>query len=259
MRLSATQRLMTYADVQEMLASLGDFMDTESESTSVQASTSTTADTFTTVSRYSCQTDTIGQHLSQRNPSQGNRTIAAANATALEENIKELVATEKSYVERIRTLKYEYADPLRAFARKKETFIMPAYEANTLFGNIDNLVPVNEAFYKDLERMSEPGGPGVGDVALKHFKILRGFEQYKMYYSKREEAQRIFETQAKKNSSFVAYMDVSNRSSNTGYVTSYPRSARSTPTQKSETVSVSVSCSWSPFSASRGTRSCSDS
>lgn len=107
------------------------------------------------------------------------------------------------------SLKREYADPLRAFARKKETSILPAYEANTLFGNVDNLVPINEAFYKDLERMSEPGGPGVGDVALKHFKILRGFEQYKMYYSKREEAQRIFETQAKKNSSFVAYMDVS--------------------------------------------------
>ena len=136
---------------------------------------------------------------------------------------------------------------------------MPAYEANTLFGNIDNLVPVNEAFYNDLERMSEPGGPGVGDVALKHFKILRGFEQYKMYYSKREEAQRIFETQAKKNSSFVAYMDVSNRSSSTGYITSYSCSARSTPTQKSETVSVSVSCSWSPSSAYRGTRSCSGS
>ena len=52
-RLSANQRLITYADVQEMLASLGDFMDTESESTSVQASTSTTADTFTTVSDHS--------------------------------------------------------------------------------------------------------------------------------------------------------------------------------------------------------------
>ena len=136
---------------------------------------------------------------------------------------------------------------------------MPAYEANTLFGNIDNLVPVNEAFFKDLERMSEPGGPGVGDVALKHFKTLRGFEQYKMYYSKREEAQRIFETQAKKNSSFVAYMDVSIRSLDTGYITSYPCSASNMPTPKPVTGSASVSSSWSPSSASRGTRYCSGS
>ena len=150
-------------------------------------------------------------------------------------------------------LKYEYADPLRAFARKKETSIMPAYEANTLFGNIDNLVPVNEAFLKDLELISEPGGPGVGDVALKHFKALRGFEQYKMYYSKREEAQRIFETQAKKNSSFVAYMDVSCRFTYAESFTSCLCSASSTPTRKREVESACANCSWSPCNAFRAT------
>ena len=29
-------------------------------------------------------------------------------------------------------LKYHYADPLRKLARSKDTFIIPAYEANTL-------------------------------------------------------------------------------------------------------------------------------
>jgi len=83
-----------------------------------------------------------------------------------------------------------------------------------LFGNIDNLLPVNEAFLLDLEKMvlddgSETVG-GVGDVALRHFKDLRGFEHYRQYYVKREEAQSIFERELmKKSSGFSAYIDVS--------------------------------------------------
>jgi hypothetical protein len=110
-------------------------------------------------------------------------------------------------------LKNDYADPLRGFARSKETVIIPAYEANTLFGNIDNLIPVNEAFLADLEKMLAPNGPktvgGVGDVALRHFKELKGFEQYKQYYVKREDAQFIFERETSKRSSrFAAHIDV---------------------------------------------------
>ena len=114
-------------------------------------------------------------------------------------------------------LKYHYADPLRRFARSKDTVIIPAYEAKTLFGNIDNLLPVNEAFLSDLERMAAPDGPkvvgGVGDVALRHFKELRGFEQYKQYYVKREDAQAIFEREiSKRSSGFADYIDVSHHS-----------------------------------------------
>jgi len=62
--------------------------------------------------------------------------------------------------------------------------------------------------------MVEPDGPrtvgGIGDVALRHFRDLRGFEHYKGYYSKREEAQSIFEREmVKKSSGFAAYIDVS--------------------------------------------------
>lgn len=115
-------------------------------------------------------------------------------------------------------LKFNYADPLRRFARSKDTVIIPAYEAKTLFGNIDNLLPVNEAFLTDLERMAAPNGSkvvgGVGDVALRHFKELRGFEQYKQYYVKREDAQAIFEREVSRRSSgFADYIDVSHDSS----------------------------------------------
>lgn len=116
-------------------------------------------------------------------------------------------------------LKDAYADPLRSYARSKDTAIIPAYEAKILFGNIDNLVPVNEAFLKDLETMQSPNGPAavgdIGDVALHHFRNLRAFDCYKQYYVKREEAQAIFKKEMMKKSStgFSAFIEVSTYSS----------------------------------------------
>ncbi|KAJ7180267.1 hypothetical protein C8R43DRAFT_972440 [Mycena crocata] len=142
----------------------------------------------------------------------GQRKRALTNSSALASSIHELVDTERTYVKRLRSLKNDYADPLRNFARSKNTSIIPAYEAKTLFGNVDNLLPVNEAFLADLEKMLGPNGAkvvgGVGDVALRHFKELRGFEQYKQYYVKREDAQSIFEREmSRKSSPFAAYID----------------------------------------------------
>ena len=142
-----------------------------------------------------------------------HRKRAMTDSSALADVISELVSTERSYVKRLRTLKYDYADPLRKFSRSKDTSILPAYEAKTLFGNVDNLLPVNEAFLADLEKMLSSEGTktvgGIGDVALRHFKDLRGFEHYKQYYIKREEAQTIFEREMMKRSSgFAAFIDV---------------------------------------------------
>src|ERR1700722_19109276 len=134
-------------------------------------------------------------------------------SSALTDIINELVSTERSYVRRLRILKHDYADPLRKFARHKDTAILPLYEAKVLFGNIDNLLPVNDAFLADLEKMIAQNGTkvvgGIGDVALRHFRDLRGFEHYKNYYDKREEAQSIFlREMAKKSSGFAAFIDV---------------------------------------------------
>ncbi|CAA7260055.1 unnamed protein product [Cyclocybe aegerita] len=140
------------------------------------------------------------------------RKRALLDPAALASVVNELVTSERSYVKRLQILKNDYADPLRNFARSKDTAIIPAYEAKTLFGNIDNLLPVNEAFLTDLEKMIAPNGlksvGGVGDVALRHFKELRGFEQYKQYYVKREDAQAIFEKEVSKRSSrFASFID----------------------------------------------------
>lgn len=135
------------------------------------------------------------------------------DTSALSSVINELLTSERSYVKRLQILKHDYADPLRNFARSKDTAIIPSYEAKTLFGNVDSLLPVNEAFLTDLEKMMAPNGArtvgGVGDVALRHFKELRGFEQYKQYYVKREDAQLIFEREVSKRSSrFASFIDV---------------------------------------------------
>ncbi|KAG9122598.1 hypothetical protein FRC07_000961, partial [Ceratobasidium sp. 392] len=102
-----------------------------------------------------------------------------------------------------------YADPLRSFAKTRDTSIIDAYAAKTLFGNIDQLIPVSEAFLADLEDMLAGHGPGVGEVSIKHFRDLRAFDCYKQYYTKREEAQQIFEREIAKKSStgFASYID----------------------------------------------------
>lgn len=130
------------------------------------------------------------------------------NTSALADIIKELITTERNYVKKLRILKSDYADPLRNFSKSRHTAIIAPYEAKTLFGNIDHLLPVNEAFLADLEKMERDGTPGVGDVALRHFKHLRGFEAYRQYFAKHEEVQKLFEQEVKKNPRFAEYIDV---------------------------------------------------
>ncbi|KAJ7368468.1 hypothetical protein DFH08DRAFT_26721 [Mycena albidolilacea] len=178
-------------DIQELVLSLGDTVATSSDPSILVSPRDSGAD----------DPERVGQ-----------RKRALTNSSALASSIQELVDTERGYVKRLKSLKIDYADPLRNFARSKNTAIIPAYEAKTLFGNVDNLLPVNEAFLTDLEKMLAPNGAkvvgGVGDVALRHFKELRGFEQYKQYYVKREDAQLIFEREmSRKSSPFAAYID----------------------------------------------------
>ncbi|KAF7981667.1 hypothetical protein HWV62_32792 [Athelia sp. TMB] len=175
-------------DVEDLIASLGEPMSADSDSQLLSLST-----------------DANSNDVS-------DRKAKATDSSTLLDLINELVVTERGYVRRLQILKHDYADPLRKFSRNKDTSILPPYEAKTLFGNIDQLLPVNEAFLADLERMLKPDGPrtvgGVGDVALRHFEEHRGFEFYKGYYDKREEAQTIFlREMGKKSSPFAAFID----------------------------------------------------
>ncbi|OCH94313.1 hypothetical protein OBBRIDRAFT_789447 [Obba rivulosa] len=130
------------------------------------------------------------------------RKRAVTNNSALADIINEFVSTERSYVERLKILYEDYARPLSSYAMNKATTIVAPYEVKTLFGNVDKLLKVNEAFLEDLEMIFQPDGPGIGDIALKHFKTLDGFEEYRAYYAKREEAQRIYEREMKKSATY---------------------------------------------------------
>ncbi|KAG8711425.1 hypothetical protein FRC08_015914, partial [Ceratobasidium sp. 394] len=183
-------------DVQELVASLGEPMPAQNvpclpRSTSAPASTTSLAS------------------LASAPASAPMSRSLSADAAVLSEVITELVTTERSYLKRLSMLKSSYADPLRSFAKTRDTSIIDAYAAKTLFGNIDQLIPVSEAFLADLEAMLAGHGLGVGEVAVKHFRDLHAFDCYKQYYTKREEAQQIFEREVSKKSSagFASYID----------------------------------------------------
>ncbi|KAG8745765.1 hypothetical protein FRC10_007026 [Ceratobasidium sp. 414] len=185
-------------DVQELVASLGEPMPAQGvpylpRSTSAPASTTSLA---------SLASAPVSAPMSRS---------LSADAAVLSEVVTELVTTERSYLKRLCMLKSSYADPLRSFAKTRDTSIIDAYAAKTLFGNVDQLIPAAEAFLADLEAMLAGHGPGVGEVAVKHpqFRDLRAFDCYKQYYTKREEAQQIFEREMAKKSStgFASYID----------------------------------------------------
>ncbi|CAE6396665.1 unnamed protein product [Rhizoctonia solani] len=181
-------------DVQELVASLGEPMP---------------AQEMPYLPRSASNPPGSGSALSEAPSSTSMTRSASADAAVLSEVITELVTTERSYLKRLCMLKSSYADPLRSFAKTKDTSIIDAYAAKTLFGNVDQLIPVSESFLADLEVMLSGQGPGVGDVAIKHFRDLRAFDCYKQYYTKREEAQQIFEREVSKKSStgFASYID----------------------------------------------------
>ncbi|KAI0340771.1 hypothetical protein BDW22DRAFT_348171 [Trametopsis cervina] len=213
-------------DVQDLVASLGDPMDMDPV-----PSTSQLPSTNNSYADLSQSTSTPHGRKRATTLSSGSSTPTASISFDIQiptgpfsrkrantisdptgDTINELVATERTYVGRLKCLKDDYADPLRKFSRSKETAILAPYQAKTLFANIDQILPVNEAFLADLEKMVSPDNHefgGIGDVALKHFKFLKGFENYKQYYAKREEAQAIFEREARKTSGtgFSAFID----------------------------------------------------
>lgn len=114
------------------------------------------------------------------------------------QNLHELWVTEESYLRKLSSLyrvrpllllllerkaeclgAQDYALPLRSFSKKRDTAIIPAFEANHLFINIEQLVPVAEAFERDLHRLADqlqrdrtklPAG--FGEIIMSHVRPL---------------------------------------------------------------------------------------
>lgn len=112
------------------------------------------------------------------------------------QNLHELWVTEESYLRKIKSLlrvrwkvflsfiemqadqfplMQDYASPLRSFSRKRETAIIPQFEATHLFINIEQLVPIAEGFERDLRQIDEEMRrdrsrlpSGFGETILSH-------------------------------------------------------------------------------------------
>ncbi|GAA5850949.1 hypothetical protein JCM8547_009139 [Rhodosporidiobolus lusitaniae] len=127
------------------------------------------------------------------------------------QNLHELWVTEESYVRKMSSLLRDYALPLRSFSKKRETAIIPSFEANHLFINIEQLVPVAEAFERDLRdlvgqlqrnRSSLPDG--FGELILRHVEQM---QPYKKWLSNVAASDAIRQNLEKTNSSFREFIE----------------------------------------------------
>ncbi|GAA5984437.1 hypothetical protein JCM11641_000137 [Rhodosporidiobolus odoratus] len=127
------------------------------------------------------------------------------------QNLHELWVTEESYHRKMSSLLKDFALPLRAFSKKRETSIIPAFEANHLFINIEQLVPVSEALERDLRQlvgqMQRDKGripDGFGEVILRHVEQM---QPYKKWLGSVAASEAIRQNLDKSNSSFREFVE----------------------------------------------------
>ncbi|GAA5932088.1 hypothetical protein JCM3775_004237 [Rhodotorula graminis] len=128
------------------------------------------------------------------------------------QSLHELWATEESYLRKISSLQRDYAAPLREFAKSRSTAIVPLFEANHLFVNIDELVPLAAAFEADLrdvvgrsqrDKASLP--TGFGAIVLHHIERMQN--PYKIWLSNVRAVEMIRSELDRSNSSFREFIE----------------------------------------------------
>ncbi|KPV76823.1 uncharacterized protein RHOBADRAFT_8690, partial [Rhodotorula graminis WP1] len=106
----------------------------------------------------------------------------------------------------------DYAAPLREFAKSRSTAIVPLFEANHLFVNIDELVPLAAAFEADLrdvvgrsqrDKASLP--TGFGAIVLHHIERMQN--PYKIWLSNVRAVEMIRSELDRSNSSFREFIE----------------------------------------------------
>ncbi|KAJ2450144.1 hypothetical protein GGF42_004566, partial [Coemansia sp. RSA 2424] len=120
--------------------------------------------------------------------------------------IAELIATERSYVEKMRALIDVYAVPLRSAARSANNALIPAYDAHVVFGNIERVSEVNERFLGDLEawhRGEMDPSETIGSLCRDHFV---DFHVYKRYINGYQHALAMSRELEAKNPLYAAFL-----------------------------------------------------
>ena len=132
--------------------------------------------------------------------------------------INELIETEKSYVRKLKLVQTLYMDKLSASGKEQEPqntenetgiFSIPSDEPNAasispsehsmIFGDIGQVIRVNEDFLNDLMQSSE-----IGKTILFHIKQFGVYKNYINFYSKSTET---IKKCIEKNSGFKMFLD----------------------------------------------------
>ncbi|GAA5878601.1 hypothetical protein JCM3774_004078 [Rhodotorula dairenensis] len=149
----------------------------------------------------------------RRPPSRPNTPGPAAqpDIERVRRSLHELWVTEQSYLRKITSLLQDYAQPLRTFSKKRETAIIPAFEATHLFINIEQLVPISAAFERDLQdvvhraqndRTRVP--QAFGEMILAHVERMAPYKKWLANVSASETIRRDLD---KHNSSFREFVE----------------------------------------------------
>ena len=94
-------------------------------------------------------------------------------------------------------------------AKNKETAIIPVFEANRIFGNIGELVAVNQMLLCELETLSEQSfGFIVSNIGDVMYQNLRNFSCYEEFIGDFEQAKSLYNRMLK-NKAFREFLEVS--------------------------------------------------
>ncbi|BGP05508.1 hypothetical protein JCM10049v2_001314 [Rhodotorula toruloides] len=127
------------------------------------------------------------------------------------QSLHELWVTEESYLRKVSSLLKDYAIPLRTFSKRRDTAVIPPFEATHLFINLEQLVPIAEAFEADLRQLvsqmqkdksSLPSD--YGEVILQHVERM---EPYKKWLANVSASEAIRRELDKHNSSFREFVE----------------------------------------------------
>ncbi|WFD41394.1 hypothetical protein MPSI1_000021 [Malassezia psittaci] len=132
----------------------------------------------------------------------------------LEHALKELLTSERTYVKRIEALLHRYAIPLRQLAQDQDTQIIPAHEAERMFGNLGEIVAANKMLLCELEILFEQGystmAASIGDTMEQN---MHRFACYDEYMGDFEQAKTIY-TQMLKNKAFRGFIERTQHNAN---------------------------------------------
>ncbi|BGP22351.1 hypothetical protein JCM10295v2_001230 [Rhodotorula toruloides] len=127
------------------------------------------------------------------------------------QSLQELWVTEESYLRKVSSLLKDYAIPLRTFSKRRDTAVIPQFEATHLFINLEQLVPIAEAFEADLRQLvsqmqkDKSGLPAdFGEVILQHVEQMQPYKKWLANVSASEAIRRELD---KHNSSFREFVE----------------------------------------------------